>query len=97
MESTSIWTKLLYAAAFAGAGIVTVAVLALLFNIQQRKKEAFQYPLNVVEVGADELDPAVRGRNYPLQYDTFVRTKEDYARRPTAVPRPIPSWKKSLP
>ena len=78
MSSKNIWTRLLYAVAFAGAGMVTVAVLALLFNIQKRKAEAYQYPLNVVEVAADELDPAVWGRNFPLEYDTFVKTEQDY-------------------
>jgi len=77
-EKQSIWMRVLYVLAFAGAGVVTAAVLALLFNIQSRKKEAFQYPLNVVEIADDELDPAVWGRNFPMEYDTFVKTEIDY-------------------
>ncbi|MCK5146555.1 ammonia-forming cytochrome c nitrite reductase subunit c552, partial [bacterium] len=69
--------KLIYVVAFAGAGAVTVAILALLFNIQQRKAEAFQYPMNVVEIAENELDPAVWGRNFPLEYDTFIKTEID--------------------
>lgn len=77
-DKQSIWMRVLYIVAFAGAAVVTVAVLALLFNIQARKREAFQYPLNVVEVAADELDPAVWGRNFPMEYDSFVKTEIDY-------------------
>ncbi|MFO7536448.1 MAG: ammonia-forming cytochrome c nitrite reductase subunit c552 [Chloroflexota bacterium] len=59
-------------------GLLVMAGLgALLVNIQQRQAEAVEYPLRVVEVAADELDPAVWGRNFPRQYDSFMRTQDD--------------------
>ncbi len=48
----------------------------LLVNIQERKFEA-QIPFQkVVEIGPDELDPAVWGKNFPNQFDTFMKTKD---------------------
>lgn len=57
---------------------MTVAVLALLFNIQERKREAFQYPLQIVEIEEGEIDPEVWGRNFPMEYEQFVKTEIDY-------------------
>jgi len=71
---------ILYGAAFVAAAGAIVAVLALLFNVRQRREEADRYPLKVVEMKDSELDPVVWGKNFPLEYDTFVRTKEDYGR-----------------
>ncbi len=71
---------ILYGAAFLGAAAVIVAILALLFNIRTRREEAYQYPLKVVELADGEIDPAVWGQNFPLEYDTFIRTQENYGR-----------------
>jgi nitrite reductase (cytochrome c-552) len=73
---------LIYVGIFCGAAILTAAVAALLMNINERKREAQLYPLRVVEIAADELDPAVWGLNFPVQYDSFVRTEEDYGETP---------------
>ncbi len=59
---------------------VAAAVFLLFLNIRQKKSEAAAYPLKVVEIAAGELDPAAWGRNFPLEYDSFLRTKEDYGR-----------------
>jgi nitrite reductase (cytochrome c-552) len=72
----------LYVVVFLFAAGLTAGVAALLMNIQTRKMEAVQYPLKVVEVAADELDPAVWGQNFPVQYDSFRRTEEDYGSTP---------------
>lgn len=56
------------------------AVFLLFLNIRQRKAEALVYPLKVVDIGQGELDPAVWGRNFPLEYDSFRRTEENYGR-----------------
>lgn len=69
-------------AALVGILIITVgltfAVAALLMNITDRKEEESVYPLRVVEIAEDELDPAVWGQNFPSQYDSFSRTEENY-------------------
>ncbi len=49
---------------------------ALLVSIQSRKAEALQYPLKVVSVSSTELDPAVWGKNFPNEYDSFLKTKD---------------------
>jgi len=71
---------LLYAFVFIGAVLLTVGVAALLLNINERQNEARQSPLRIVEIGADELDPAVWGQNFPVQYEMFQRTAENYGR-----------------
>lgn len=73
---------LLYVLVFAAAVLLTLGVAALLVNINQRQIEAAQFPLRVVEIGQDELDPAVWGQNFPRQYDRFVRTQENYGETP---------------
>ncbi len=80
-EQTSKPTKnrlWLYIGLFVVAAVATVVVVAMLMNIQGKKNEAAQYPLKVVEIAADELDPAVWGLNFPVQYDSFKKTAENY-------------------
>ena len=65
----------LYVVVFVAAAGATAGVAALLMNIQTRKMEAVQFPLRIVELPAGELDPAVWGKNFPLQYDRFRMTE----------------------
>ena len=48
-----------------------VAVAALLVNIFQRKQEARNPFYRVVELTDETVDPAVWGKNFPLQYDGY--------------------------
>ncbi|HEX2908503.1 MAG TPA: ammonia-forming cytochrome c nitrite reductase subunit c552 [Phototrophicaceae bacterium] len=73
---------LVYALIFVGAVILTAGAAALLVNISERQAEARQSPLKVVEIPVDELDPAVWGQNFPVQYDMFKRTEENYGATP---------------
>ena len=57
----------------AAAGLTTV-LLALLTNIFERKAEARQPFVRVAEVTETTLDPAVWGRNWPSQYESYERT-----------------------
>jgi nitrite reductase (cytochrome c-552) len=68
----------LYIGLFALAVIGVIVVLAVLFNIAGKKEEAAQYPLKLVEIGENEIDPAVWGLNFPIHYDSFKRTEENY-------------------
>jgi hypothetical protein len=63
----------IYVLIFVGAAVLTGAVAALLVNISDRKEEEAQYPLKVVEIAEDELDPAY-GAKFPQEYDRFVKT-----------------------
>jgi nitrite reductase (cytochrome c-552) len=56
------------------AVLVTVAGLAFLTTIIERKQEAKNPFFRVVELHDDLTDPAVWGKNFPLQYDDYVRT-----------------------
>ena len=72
--------RLIHIITFFAAAVGTVAVLLLLLNIRQRKMEALQYPLMIVEIDADEIDPEVWGQNFPYEYDTFTQTQIDYGK-----------------
>ena len=61
---------------FGGIAGITVLLLALLTNIFERKQEARQPFVRVADVTEDTVDPKVWGRNWPHQYDTYLRTSE---------------------
>jgi nitrite reductase (cytochrome c-552) len=64
--------------------------LALLTNIMERKQEARNPFFRVVEITDDTVDPAVWGKNFPLQYDGYLRTADQTRTRyggSEAVPR----------
>jgi nitrite reductase (cytochrome c-552) len=63
-----------YVGLAAAATVASVAVLALLTNIFERKVEARDPFVRVVEVTEATEDPAVWGRNFPHQYDTWLKT-----------------------
>ncbi|MEE9608149.1 MAG: ammonia-forming cytochrome c nitrite reductase subunit c552 [Myxococcota bacterium] len=57
--------------------IVAVAIfglLALLTNIFERKREAQNPFFRVVELSDETEDPAVWGKNFPFQYDGYLKT-----------------------
>ena len=54
--------------------LATVAGLAFLTTIIERKQEAKNPFFRVVELNDDLTDPAVWGKNFPLQYDDYLRT-----------------------
>jgi nitrite reductase (cytochrome c-552) len=87
-------------AVLAGAGGA-----ALLVNILERKQEATMPFMKVVDIQVDTEDPAVWGKNFPLQYDGYKRTvdqvrtryggSEAIPRKPTAAdPRSVVSQMK---
>ena len=65
---------LLAALGFAGIAGVTVLLLALLTNIFERKQEARDAFVRVVEVTEATLDPKVWGQNWPNEYDSYLKT-----------------------
>lgn len=73
---------LLYVVVFVGAVLLTIGVGLLFLNINERQQEARQYPLQVVEIAPDEIDPAVWGLNFPVHYDRFMMTQTDYGETP---------------
>lgn len=71
-----------YVVVFLVAVAMTAAIAALLVNISNRKKEAAEYPLKVVEIQPNELDPSVWGQNFPREYNSFVKTEDNYGQTP---------------
>jgi len=60
--------------AFLAGAVGAFLVAALLVSIFTRKQEARVTEVRVVEVDESITDPAVWGRNWPYQYDTYRRT-----------------------
>ncbi len=63
------------------AVVATIFGLALLVNIFQRKQEARNPFFKVVELTDDTVDPAVWGKNFPLQYDDYLKTTDQVRTR----------------
>ena len=61
--------------------IAAGAATALLINILERKQEARHPFCRVVELTDDTTDPAVWGKNFPLQYDDYKRTVDQQRTR----------------
>lgn len=52
----------------------TYAVSALLMNIHERKSEAKDRYVRLVEINEDVTDPEVWGKNWPRQYEAYLLT-----------------------
>ena len=82
-------TRALVMAAVVSA-LVTLGVVALLVNIFEHKQEARNPFFRVVELTDDTEDPAVWGKNFPQQYDMYLRTVDQQRTRfggSEAIPR----------
>lgn len=67
-----------------GVVIVAVATMvstAVLISVFQHKQEAKNPFFRVVEIDDDTVDPAIWGKNFPLQYDGYRRTQEQVRTR----------------
>src|SRR6476661_4534140 len=79
-----------YLALAIGTAAVAFGIIALLVNIFQRKQEARNPFYRVVELTDDTVDPALWGKNFPLQYDGYLRTVDHSRTRyggSEAIPR----------
>jgi nitrite reductase (cytochrome c-552) len=56
------------------AAVAAIAVAALLVNIVEHKQEAKNPFYRVVELNDTIDDPAVWGKDFPMQYDLYLRT-----------------------
>ncbi len=66
----------------AGASaLVTLIVTGLLINIFERKQESRNPFYRVVELTDETEDPALWGKNFPLQYDDYRRTVDQVRTR----------------
>lgn len=67
---------LFLAAIVLATALVTIGIVALLMNIFQHKQEAKETNFAVVQLDENTVDPAVWGKNFPLQYDMYKRTTD---------------------
>ena len=65
------WSRSAVATVAIVAAAGTAAAAALLVNVMERKGEAQNEFFRVVELTDDTIDPAVWGKNFPLQYDAL--------------------------
>jgi nitrite reductase (cytochrome c-552) len=83
-------TGLIYLATILLTALVSAGIVALLMNIVQRKDEAREHFLKVVDLNEEIIDPATWGQNFPREYDSYLRTADD-ARAPRGGSEAIPS------
>ncbi len=69
----SLWPL---AGAFVFVALVAAGLAALLANISQHKTEARNPTIRVVELTDETVDPAIWGRNFPVEYDLYKKTAE---------------------
>ena len=70
---SSRWT---YVALCGAAAAATFLITMLLMNVRDRKREARETHLLVAPLTEDTLDPAVWGRDFPREFETFQRTTQ---------------------
>jgi nitrite reductase (cytochrome c-552) len=80
-------TTLVGVAILACAG--TFAAMWLYDNIAQRKREATSNVIRIVELTEATTDPAEWGKNFPRQYDGYIRTADN--------PKARFSWSEGVP
>jgi nitrite reductase (cytochrome c-552) len=64
-----------------GAAVVMIGIAALLTNIFQRQQEARTPFYRVVALDDTTQDPAVWGKNFPIQYDDYRKTVDQVRTR----------------
>jgi nitrite reductase (cytochrome c-552) len=73
-------TRIALIAAIAG-GLAAIGATFMLVNIFERKQEAKNPFFRVVELNDETEDPSVWGKNFPLQYDAYLRTVDQVRTR----------------
>ena len=72
--------KAILSIGLAGA-VAAIAAVALLVNIFERKQESRNPFFRVVELTDETVDPAVWGKNFPIQYDGYLQTTDQQRTR----------------
>ena len=63
-----------YGAVVVAVGVATALITALMMSIFERKSEAVNPYVRLVEVGEDDTDPKKWGVNWPKQFDSYQLT-----------------------
>jgi nitrite reductase (cytochrome c-552) len=72
INRSGVWLAVI----FVGAALIVAAIGLLLVDIQTKKNEARMYPLQMLNIPRDELDPEIWGANFPREYDSFLKTAD---------------------
>src|SRR6188768_3823119 len=67
-----VWLRYLLTVLVFGAA--AYGIMALYQNIMLRKEEALQTSFELVKLTEETLDPKEWGKNFPRQYDSYLRT-----------------------
>lgn len=73
---------------FVAAAGITIGLVALLFDIHQKKAEERQYPLMLSKLSDEDVDPEKWGKNFPVEFDSYNRMSE--TDKPTAYGGNLP-------
>jgi nitrite reductase (cytochrome c-552) len=69
-------SKAQYAGLVAVTALATFGVTLLLMNVSERKREAKTTYLELAKLDEETVDPEIWGRNFPRQYDGYLRTSD---------------------
>jgi nitrite reductase (cytochrome c-552) len=81
----------LYAFAVVLTAAATVGIMLLIGNITKRKIEARETVFRLVDITEETVDPEQWGKNFPRQYDGYIRTADNERTRfggSESLPRP---------
>jgi len=70
------WRSAAYLTLIAVVAATAAGLTALLTNIFERKAEQREPYVRLVEVGENDTDPTIWGKNWPAQYDSYKRTAQ---------------------
>ncbi|MBL9119468.1 MAG: ammonia-forming cytochrome c nitrite reductase subunit c552 [Phycisphaerae bacterium] len=69
-------TKLLFGTVLLVSASMTLGAMWLHDNIEERKAEGHEVAFRVGEISEETVDPAVWGKTFPRQYDSYKRTSD---------------------
>jgi nitrite reductase (cytochrome c-552) len=68
--------RLLYAGVLIVTAAAAAAIVYLVNNIQDRQQEAMVQYVKLENLNEDSVDPALWAKNFPRQYDSYLRTSD---------------------
>ncbi|GAA1398962.1 ammonia-forming cytochrome c nitrite reductase subunit c552 [Luteococcus peritonei] len=75
-DQPKLSTKILLGALVLASLLVTLVIAALLVDVAKKQNEAEVPYFEAVKITDDTVDPAVWGKNFPIQYEMFKKTTE---------------------
>src|SRR5262245_9165471 len=77
VQTSSPWpARIAYVVVLLVTAAAACGITYLLFNIQDRKHEALEHYVKLENLTEDSIDPALWKKNFPRQYDGYIRTAD---------------------